>query len=366
MDPTPACPMSFRLGVGDTCNTNQLAAKTGGHLMSGTDTERGSDLQRDVPLVLARGVGIVATVADRTYVGTGPDWAAVLRGPELAVRCWLADIDGRRDAAALLDQAERYGLARSGAELVLNQLVVSGMVSAGGATSKTGSAATVVVVGRPGVAERLVATVNLAVDHSRVLIGARPLRRRGTLRAAAEPRLITQVAQATASDLVVLVLDRLVADVEEVGFADELVSAGVPHLVVAAASVARVGPLVVPGVTACLRCEDLARADRVADWPEIALRWALAAPDDPTEVTLRSVCAEVTRRLEAIADFGFGRLLNESGEAGLLARAQTQSGGGAWEHHHPMRHPECGCWWQDSPPAEPPRVSRTTAAAGSV
>ncbi len=46
-----------------------------------------------------------------------------------------------------------------------------------------------------------------------------------------------------------------------------------PHLVVAAGDLgASVGPLVVPGRTACLRCEDLHRTARDPAWPELLLQ----------------------------------------------------------------------------------------------
>ncbi len=48
----------------------------------------------------------------------------------------------------------------------------------------------------------------------------------------------------------------------------ELARAGVPHLLVRdEPERAVVGPLVVPGVTACVRCCDLARSDSDPDWP---------------------------------------------------------------------------------------------------
>src|SRR6202042_974828 len=44
----------------------------------------------------------------------------------------------------------------------------------------------------------------------------------------------------------------------------------VPHLAVCAReAIGMVGPLVRPGVSACLRCLDLARADRDPGWPLI-------------------------------------------------------------------------------------------------
>ncbi|MGB7357611.1 MAG: cyclodehydratase [Mycobacterium sp.] len=68
-------------------------------------------------------------------------------------------------------------------------------------------------------------------------------------------------------DLAVLT-DNLVADPRVVR---ELHDAGVPHLAVRVRDGSGlIGPLVIPGVTSCLRCADLHRSDRDAAWPAVA------------------------------------------------------------------------------------------------
>lgn len=68
-------------------------------------------------------------------------------------------------------------------------------------------------------------------------------------------------------DLAVLT-DNLVADPRVVR---ELHDAGVPHLPVRVRDGSGlIGPLVIPGVTSCLRCADLHRSDRDAAWPAVA------------------------------------------------------------------------------------------------
>jgi hypothetical protein len=72
-------------------------------------------------------------------------------------------------------------------------------------------------------------------------------------------------------DLVVLT-DAVVPDPARVA---ALTSAGVPHLTVRIRDgIGIVGPLVVPGLTSCLRCADLHRCDRDACWPHIAAQLA--------------------------------------------------------------------------------------------
>ena len=65
-----------------------------------------------------------------------------------------------------------------------------------------------------------------------------------------------------------MLTDYLVADPRVVR---ELHDAGVPHLPVRVRDgTGLVGPLVIPGVTSCLRCADLHRSDRDAAWPAVA------------------------------------------------------------------------------------------------
>ena len=65
----------------------------------------------------------------------------------------------------------------------------------------------------------------------------------------------------------------------------DLHDAGVPHLLVRVRDGAGlVGPLVMPGVTSCLRCADLHRSDRDAAWPAVAaqLRDTVGSADRAT------------------------------------------------------------------------------------
>jgi hypothetical protein len=72
-----------------------------------------------------------------------------------------------------------------------------------------------------------------------------------------------------------------------------LVSAGIPHLAVTAAeAIGTVGPLVLPGRSACLRCLDLARAERDPAWPVILAQAAGYEPDPPAcDATLAAAVA---------------------------------------------------------------------------
>jgi len=80
-----------------------------------------------------------------------------------------------------------------------------------------------------------------------------------------------QFDSARCPDLVVLA-DALVPRPEQI---DVLTAAAVPHLLVRIRdTVGIVGPLVVPGLTSCLRCADLHRCDRDECWPQLAAQLA--------------------------------------------------------------------------------------------
>jgi hypothetical protein len=77
--------------------------------------------------------------------------------------------------------------------------------------------------------------------------------------------------------------------------------AGVPHLVAAVRGEAGiVGPLVVPGVTSCLRCGDLHRRDADPRWPHLAAQLTAADPP-PSGATLTCLLTASTAALQVLA-----------------------------------------------------------------
>ena len=83
-------------------------------------------------------------------------------------------------------------------------------------------------------------------------------------------------AQVTRPDLVVLV------GVTDPELAARLMRERIPHLAASASeAIGVVGPLVLPGRSACLRCLDLARTDRDPAWPLILAQLAGRQPDPP-------------------------------------------------------------------------------------
>jgi hypothetical protein len=123
--------------------------------------------------------------------------------------------------------------------------------------------------------------------------------------------------------------DRLVAE--------DLVRMDQPHLIVrSAGDLVTVGPLVIPGRTACLRCTDLARRDADTAWP--ALLDQLTRLRLPTSAALSAWAASVTVT-QALAFLHGGTpeaasSTLELSQHDLVTRRRT------W-----AAHPDCGCHW---------------------
>ena len=103
----------------------------------------------------------------------------------------------------------------------------------------------------------------------------------------------------TRPDLVVLTDDR------DPGLIDELMAERIPHLsATAAEAIGVVGPLVLPGRSACLRCLDLTRRDRDPAWPLIAAQLAGKSPATPAcdAVLATAVAAHAASQVLAFID----------------------------------------------------------------
>jgi hypothetical protein len=140
-------------------------------------------------------------------------------------------------------------------------------------------------------------------------------------------------------DLIVLAAD------DGVHPAPDLRTAQLPHLIAGVCETSGVvGPLVVPGRTACLRCLDLARTDRDPHWP--GLRAQLrggrrVVPTPACDVVLATTVAGHAA-LQALAFLDTGAASSMDGTLhirlpdGLLRRR-------SWS-----QHPACGCGWAES------------------
>jgi bacteriocin biosynthesis cyclodehydratase domain-containing protein len=119
-----------------------------------------------------------------------------------------------------------------------------------------------------------------------------------------------------------------------------LLRAGIPHLAAAASeAVGVVGPLVVPGRTACLRCLDLARADRDPAWPLILAQLASGGADPPAcdAVLAMAVAAQAAAQALSFVDRGTAATAAANGTLELVLP------GWRWRRRTWLRHQYCFC-----------------------
>ena len=120
-----------------------------------------------------------------------------------------------------------------------------------------------------------------------------------------------------------------------------LVSHGVPHLAASASeAIGVVGPLVLPGSSACLRCLDLARTERDPAWPLILAQLASQPVADPRAcdtVLATMVAAQAAAQALAFLDQGAGAAAVTNGTLELVLP------GWQWRRRTWPPHPQCGC-----------------------
>jgi bacteriocin biosynthesis cyclodehydratase domain-containing protein len=142
------------------------------------------------------------------------------------------------------------------------------------------------------------------------------------------------------ADLVVLT-DSLAVDP---AFVRDLHDEGTPHLLVRVRDgTGLVGPMVIPGVTSCLRCADLHRSDHDAAWPAVAaqLRDAVGTADRATVLATAALAVnQVDRVLRAI----HGGTTAQSGPPTTLdTTLEFDVGASSIVARRWSRHPRCSC-----------------------
>jgi hypothetical protein len=124
------------------------------------------------------------------------------------------------------------------------------------------------------------------------------------------------------------------------GALDPLVRDGVPHLVVTASSGSiAVGPFVVPGITACVRCVDAHRGEHDPRRPLVVEQVATSPPlvEVRPDAALRAMALGwAVRDLVAFLDGARPSTWSTTVTLGAAAAPLAR----AW-----LRHPHCGCSW---------------------
>jgi len=114
----------------------------------------------------------------------------------------------------------------------------------------------------------------------------------------------------------------------------------IPHLAAAAdEAIGVVGPLVIPGRTACLRCMDLTRADRDPAWPLILAQLLGRQPD------LLACDAPLAGAVAAHAAAQALAFIDRPAEAGAVANGTLELVLPSWQWRRRTwpPHPDCGC-----------------------
>jgi bacteriocin biosynthesis cyclodehydratase domain-containing protein len=119
-----------------------------------------------------------------------------------------------------------------------------------------------------------------------------------------------------------------------------MISEQVAHLAISASeAIGVVGPLVIPGRTACLRCLDLARSDRDPAWPLILAQLSGRRPDS------LSCDAPLATAVAAQAAFQALAVIDRAGLADAAANGTLELvlPGWQWRRRTWLPHPRCSC-----------------------
>jgi hypothetical protein len=321
-------------------------------------------------------------------LGRSPARSVVLAGLDPLTRAVLPLLDGTRERAQVVAAAAAAGCPSARAELLLDLLASAGLLEDAGAdlgplaglerpererltadvaslalvrgdgglpAARHRADARVLVVGAGRVGAPLAALLVTAgigsvdvVDEAAAGaqdagVGGLGLQDVGRSRGeAARERLRAAAPSAprgplARADLVVLAPSRP----EQLEEARRLVDDGTPHLLAEVReTLGVVGPLVLPGRSACLRCLDLTRTDLDPGWPSLAAQ--LASPsrartacDGPLAV---AVAAQAAFQVLALVD----GTVDPAAVGGTLELALPDY---RWRRRSWPVHPDCGCVW---------------------
>ncbi|WP_035798174.1 ThiF family adenylyltransferase [Kitasatospora mediocidica] len=125
--------------------------------------------------------------------------------------------------------------------------------------------------------------------------------------------------------------------------ARQLMRAGIPHLYVGVVEhLGVVGPLVLPGASACGGCVALTRTDRDACWPRLLAQLAADGPGRPRAPACDSAVAAAVAGLA-----GLHTLLHLTGERppSVDGWCEVSAADGMVRRLRLSPHADCGCFW---------------------
>ena len=128
---------------------------------------------------------------------------------------------------------------------------------------------------------------------------------------------------------------------------------GVPHLLITVGeTLATVGPFVLPGTTACVRCLDLRRADADPAWPLVvdALAGGGPAGRERDRAAAHPACDDVLTTVAAAhAVLHLTAFLRGDRPPSADATVEFRLPSGMPRRRSWRRHPDCGCGWGAAP-----------------
>ena len=282
---------------------------------------------------------------DTLQIGIDPRRAIALSGMgQAAVLIGL--LDGSRDREQVLAVAARHGVPVPTSERILTLLAAGGAIDDFPASTLRELPAQA----RARLAAEL-ATVSLA--HGDGDGGARSLARRRAalvwidgdrrigravtriLRASGVSKVRTaQPAAPIRPDLVILI------GLQSPDRPAKLVAERVPHLAVSAGeAIGVVGPMVIPGQTACMRCLDYVRSGNDPAWPLILAQLATRRPDPPAcdAVLAAAVAAQAAAQALTAID------KTPASCAAVNGTLELELPGWQWRRRTWQPHPACPC-----------------------
>jgi bacteriocin biosynthesis cyclodehydratase domain-containing protein len=299
-----------------------------------------------------------------------------VRGLPPPLRTLLLELHGSWGLEELVARAVELGARESAArELLAELLAEGGLVDAAGErrARRVRAEASVLVSGAGPVLAQVAGGLAaagvraLSVHSEGQLSGAElascPDARPGDARAEAVVEQVRRLAPSARvragaprrrPDLAVLT-DAVLPDADRL---DTLAARGVPHLVVRLIDgVGLVGPLVLPGRSACLRCLDLHRAARDPRWPLVAADLVGVIGSASPATSAATAALGVEQALLALDGFTSAQppptvdgVLELDPRRGWLRRQE-------WSPH-----PACGCGAAHTARSEAPRASPTCVA----
>jgi len=319
--------------------------------------------------VLKRGLLPVWRDRDTLQIGVDSRRAVALSGMA-GVACVIGLLDGSRDRAQVIETAAEHGVPAKATERVLDLLAAAGALD-------DFPAGTLRLL-PPPLRARLAAELAAAsLAHRDGDAGARTLVRRLTaqIRIHGAGAVGTGIAgllersgigRVTQSEPGTLRPGDALAGTGEPGIAPSgsvpsgmalpdlailagrppmelrasLMRDGIPHLAVAAdEAIGVVGPLVIPGRTACLRCLDLTRAERDPAWPLILAQLEGREPDPQAcdAPLAAAVAAQAAAQVLAFIDRAVAVDAVADGTLELVLP------GWQWRRRTWPRHPGCSC-----------------------